>query len=325
MLSVLKIGGSVLRDGASYAATAAFLRNRLAEHPDERLVVIVSAQYGATDDLLAEARAIVGGAEASEGCPPSREALRRDSLRLEAPRAAACPAIAREATVRATAGGGESEEAPPSEVNNDALDLLWSTGELRSVARLALHLQRIGVAAIPFNVHQTGLVACPEPGRGVDPGSGTTVRPLRLLAALAASRIVIVPGFLGVRAGGTITSLGRGGSDLTAVLLATAVRADACELIKDVPGYFTADPHQDSRARQIHDLPIDEALRMADAGCDLVQRAALAAAAQAGLHLVIRSMDATAPVTRCHSRAPSRSEQYGVCHQDDSRRPAVRA
>src|SRR5438046_10395810 len=126
MLSVLKIGGSVLRDESSYAATAEFLCCRLAERPDERLVVIVSAQYGATDELLAEAEAI-----------------------------AAIP-------------------------NSDALNLLWSTGELRSVARLTLHLQRLGVSAIPFNVHQTGLVA--------DRMTGTTVRPLRLLAALAASR-----------------------------------------------------------------------------------------------------------------------------------------
>ncbi len=275
MLSVLKIGGSVLRDEASYAATAEFLRCRLAGRDDERLVVIVSAQYGATDELLAEAQAIA------------------------------------------------------TEPGHDALDLLWSTGELRSVARLTLHLQRIGVSAIPFNVHQTGLVASTEPGRGACPElsrgadriSGTTVRPLRLLAALAASRIVIVPGFLGVSAGGTITSLGRGGSDLTAVLLATAVRADACELIKDVPGYFTADPHRDAEARQLHDLPIDEALRMADLGCDLVQRAALAAAAQAGLHLVIRSMDAAAPVTHVHKR----STHNGIRHQDDSRRTAVGA
>jgi aspartate kinase len=265
MLSVLKVGGSVLRDDASYAATARFLKGRLDERADEKLVVIVSAQYGATDELLAEAEAITDGPAAQ------------------------------------------------------ALDLLWSTGELRSVARLALHLQRIDVIAIPFNVHQTGLVA--------DRVTGTTVRPLRLLAALAASRIVVVPGFLGVSAGGTITSLGRGGSDLTAVLLATAVRADACELIKDVPGYFTADPHHDVQARQIHDLPIDEALRMADAGCDLVQRAALAAAAHAGLHLVIRSLDAAAPVTHVHASISrqDRSRQYGVRHQDDSRRAAVRA
>lgn len=281
MLSVLKIGGSVLRDEASYAATAEFLRCRLIEQADERLVVIVSAQYGATDELLADASAI-----AAEPC-------------------------------------------------RDALDLLWSTGELKSVARLTLHLQRIGVGAIPFNVHQAGLVACSELSRGTGGGTGTTtVRPLRLLAALAASRVVIVPGFLGVSAGGTITSLGRGGSDLTAVLLATAVRADACELIKDVPGYFTADPHRDAGARQIHDLPIDEALRMADGGCDLVQRAALAAAAQAGLHLVIRSMDAAAPVTHVHSASRTfhrdssrkdRSTHHGVRHQDDSRRAAVRA
>ena len=259
MLSVLKIGGSVLRDDASYAATARFLQTRLAQHADEKLVVIVSAQHGQTDALLAEARAVA------------------------------------------------------AEPDGSALDLLWCTGELRSVALLSLHLQALGVAAVPFNVHQTGLVACP------DRIAGTTVRPLRLLAALASSRIVIVPGFLGVSPGGTITSLGRGGSDLTAVLLAAAVRADACELIKDVPGYFTADPHRDAGARPIHDLTIAEALAMADAGCDLVQRTALVAAAAARLHLVIRSMDAAAPVTHL------RSQHHGIRHQDDSRRAAVGA
>ena len=267
MLSVLKIGGSVLRDGASYAATARFLQTRLAEHATERLVVIVSAQHGQTDALLAEARGVAG------------------------------------------------------EPDGAALDLLWCTGELRSVALLSLHLQALGVPAVPFNVHQTGLVACPEQRRGASPDriSGTTVRPLRLLAALATSRIVIVPGFLGVSPGGTITSLGRGGSDLTAVLLAAAVRADACELIKDVPGYFTADPHRDAGARPIHDLSIAEALAMADAGCDLVQRAALVSAAAAGLHIVIRSMDAAAPVTHL------RSQHHGIRHEDDSRRAAVGA
>ena len=264
-LSVLKLGGSVLRDEASYAGAAKFLRDRLAAHSHEKLVVIVSAEYGTTDALLAEAEAIA------------------------------------------------------SEPSADALDLLWSTGELRSVALLVLHLQRLGTHAIPFNVHQTGLVACPEHGRGAERASGTTVRPLRLLAALGTARLVIVPGFLGVSAGGTITSLGRGGSDLTAVLLASAVRANRCELIKDVPGYFTADPHRDAQAQPIHDLSIDDALVMADEGCDLVQRAALVAAAHAGLHLVIRSMNAAAPVTHL------RSQHHGIRHQDDSRRAAVGA
>ena len=353
MLSVLKVGGSVLRDEASYAATATFLQGRLSSTPDERLVVIVSAQYGSTDALLAEAQRIVTGPGASEGRPPSRGALRRDSLRLEGSRAAARPAVARSKwsakagggesegappsgvhnrlrpqasggaeSPKATASaqrGGESEGAPPSEVNNDALDLLWSTGELRSVALLALHLQRLGVGAVPFNVHQTGLVA--------ERSIGTTVRPLRLLAALAASRIVIVPGFLGVSAGGTITSLGRGGSDLTAVLLAAAVRADRCELVKDVPGYFTADPHREPDAQPIRALSIEAALAMADTGCDLVQRAALVAAGHADLPLVIRSMDAAAPVTHVHASISrrDRSQHHGIRHEDDSRRAAVRA
>lgn len=271
-LSVLKLGGSVLRDDASYAAAARFLHDRLAENQDERLVVIVSAEYGTTDTLLAQAQRIVG----------------------------------------ATAQRGEETEgAQSSEVNNDALDLLWSTGELRSVALLTLHLQRIGTHATPFNVHQTGLVA--------ERATGTAVRPLRLLAALGTARIVIVPGFLGVSAGGTITSLGRGGSDLTAVLLAAAVRAHACELIKDVPGYFTADPHRNTHARPIQHLSFDKAIVMADAGCDLVQRAALVAASAASLPLVIRSMDAAAPVTHL------RSQHHGVLDQDDSRRAAVGA
>jgi aspartate kinase len=257
-LSVLKLGGSVLRDAASYAAAARFLYERLARTGDERLVVIVSAQYGTTDTLLSEAETIAGRA-----------------------------------------------------VHEAALDLLWSTGELRSVALLTLHLQRLGVDAVPFNVHQTGLIA--------ERASGTAVRPLRLLAALGTARIVIVPGFLGVSAGGTITSLGRGGSDLTAVLLAAGVRAQTCELIKDVPGYFTADPHRDADARPIQDLSFDAALAMADAGCDLVQRAALAAAAAADLQIVIRSMDAAAPVTHV------RSQHHGIRHEDDSRRAAVGA
>lgn len=261
VLSVLKLGGSVLRDDRSYAEAARFLQVRLALNQDERLVVIVSAEYGTTDTLLAEAQTIA---------------------------------------------------SDPSPL---ALDLLWSTGELRSVAILALHLQKIGVSAVPFNVHQTGL--------GADRATGTSVRPSRLIAALAHARVVIVPGFLGTSADGAITSLGRGGSDLTAVLLAAAIQADACELIKDVAGYYTADPHRDPAAKQILHLSAAEALRMADQGCDLVQRGALAAAAESGLHLVVRSMDADAPVT--HVYGNERTATNGIRDENDSRGTAVGA
>jgi aspartokinase len=193
-----------------------------------------------------------------------------------------------------------------------ALDLLWSTGELRSAALLALALQAVGIRAAAANVHQTGLV---RQSAGAGPAR---VNALRLHALLAAHDVLVVPGFLARGECDAIVSLGRGGSDLTAVLLAAAIHADACELIKDVPGYFTADPHRDAAAQPIHDLGIDEALRMADGGCDLVQRAALAAAANADLHLVIRSMDAAAPVSHVHSRS-----SHGGRHQDHSCRAAV--
>ncbi len=254
-LSVLKLGGSVLRDGRSYAEAARFLQTRLTLNQDERLVVIVSAPFGTTDCLQAEAQTITDA--------PARAAL----------------------------------------------DLLWSTGELRSVALLALHLQKIGVSSVPFNVHQTGLVA--------DASGDTSVRPERLLAALAHARVVIVPGFLGVSAGGAIASLGRGGSDLTAVLLASAIRADACELIKDVAGYYTGDPRHDPGARQIHELSIAAAIRMADAGCDLVQRAALVAASNAGLRIIVRSLDADAPVTSVYGN--ERIADHGIRDEDHPR------
>jgi len=263
MLSVLKIGGSVLRDDEGYRSAARYLRERLAARPDERLVVIVSARHGLTDELLDAAR---------------RAAVDPDPV---------------------------------------ALDLLWSTGEIASVAMLALNLQREHVRAIALNVHQTGL----HVGEGPLRAGVATVRPLRLLAASASAPVVIVPGFLGVSAGGGIASLGRGGSDLTAVLLAIALGADGCELVKDVAGYFTADPHVDPLAHHIHTLPIDRAIAMAAEGCDLVQAAALDAARDAVLPVTVRSLDPAAPVTYVQPR----SATDGICHEDDPRRAAVGA
>jgi aspartate kinase len=194
---------------------------------------------------------------------------------------------------------------------------LWSTGEVASVATLALHLQREQVRAVPFNVHQTGLQAGDGPSRaGV-----AAVRPLRLLAAIASAPVVVVPGFLAVGAGGTIASLGRGGSDLTAVLLAIALEADGCELVKDVAGYFTADPHVDPNAHHIRALTIDRAIAMAAEGCDLVQPAALDAARRASLPITVRCLDGSAPVTYVQPR----SAAHGVRHENDSRRAAVGA
>jgi cystathionine gamma-lyase len=165
-------------------------------------------------------------------------------------------------------------------------DLLWSTGELRSVALLALRLQALGVLATGVNVHQTGLL---EPDPGGTPGR-TICRPSRLLELLDTHDVVVAPGFLARGKGDSIVSLGRGGSDLTAVVLALGLNAMRCELVKDVPGYFSSDPNRDEHARHLPTIDYATALAMASDGCELVQQAALEAAGQHALPIVVRSM-----------------------------------
>jgi aspartokinase len=239
-LAVIKIGGSILTSAEAYRRAAIFVRNRHRASPEERLVVVVSAQVGATDALERSARRIAN---------------------------------------------------PP---NPAALDLLWSTGELRSVALLALHLEALGISAAALNIHEAGLQS-PD---GRDGEDRLLLNPTRLRRALAQHPVAIVPGFLAIDADGAVVSLGRGGSDLTAVLLAEGLRACRCELIKDVPGYFSGDPHRDSAARHLPHLTFEQALALADDGCDLVQRKAIEAAARCNLPLVIRSLDEAAPISR---------------------------
>ncbi len=172
-----------------------------------------------------------------------------------------------------------------------ALDLLWSTGELRSVARLALHLQAAGIRSAALDVRQTGLHIAAR-GLGV---ARAEFDPTSIRKALDGHRVVIVPGFLATDDSGAVVTLGRGGSDLTAVLLAAGLRASRCELIKDVPGYFADDPHLNAGAQHLPHLSFAQALAMAESGCDLVQRAALEAAERCDLPIVVRSLEESAP------------------------------
>ena len=179
-----------------------------------------------------------------------------------------------------------------------SLDLLWSIGEIRSVALLTLHLEALGVRAAALNVAETGL-------RIDDARLGQVALDTRRLhATLAEYQIAVVPGFLGTNPGGTLVTLGRGGSDLTAVLLAAGLCATRCELVKDVPGYFSADPRRDRAARHLPALTFAEALELADHGCDLVQRQAIEAAANSRLPLVVRSLTGSALITLVSEAVP---------------------
>jgi aspartate kinase len=185
-----------------------------------------------------------------------------------------------------------------------ALDLLWSTAELRSVALLTLHLEALKVSSVGLNVQETGLrFSAEHEGRPALMGH-------HLETVLSKHDVVIVPGFLATRPDGVIASVGRGGSDLSAVLLAIGLGASRCELVKDVPGYFEEDPRENARARHIPSLTFDDALQMANRGCELVQTRALLTAAEINLPLVIRSMDEEAPFSVISSR--SKRESGGI-------------
>jgi aspartate kinase len=244
-ITIVKLGGSILTGPPAYQRCAEWIRDRLSADPAQRLVVVVSAQYGETDALLATAKAIT----------PE-------------------PATA-------------------------TLDLLWSTGELRSVALLTLWLQRAGVRAVGLNVHECGVVS----PTGARDAATTQVKTLRLQYWLTRYPVVVVPGFLARAPFDSLVTLGRGGSDLTAVLLAAALKADACELIKDVPGYFSDDPHRVADARPLPALTYDQALALAAEGCDLVQTAAIEAAQRAATKLVVRSLADQAPRTTVSDHA----------------------
>ena len=248
---VIKLGGSILVSAKAYKRAAIFVRNRQRADPDECLVIVVSAQEGATNKLERAARKI-----------------------FREPHAA-------------------------------ALDLLWSTGEIRSAAILALELQALGVRALPLNIHQAGLELSDRGSEDAHFSDAVQFTPRRLYQALAKYQVAIIPGFFATNPDGAIASLGRGGSDLTAVLVAKGLEASRCELIKDVPGYFTSDPHLDASALPIPRLTFEQALEFADGGCELVQRSAIEAAARCGLPLVIRSLVETEPLSRIVSAEES--------------------
>ena len=188
-------------------------------------------------------------------------------------------------------------------VDDDARDLLWSTGELRSVALLTIALRATGLSATGLNVHQTGL----KVGDREASVEGLILNPLPLRGAIGRHDVVVVPGFLATCRQQVVT-LGRGGSDWSAVALAAALHASRCELIKDVPGYFTADPRTVTDAALIEALDYTTALEMADNGCPLVQRQAIEHARRAQLPLVVRSFDSLG--TRVDDRRHKTSEVF---------------
>jgi len=164
-------------------------------------------------------------------------------------------------------------------------DVLVATGEQVSAALLAIRLQALGHPTVSFLAHQLKLATDSRHGNA----RIRSVEADRLTAALADGNIAVVAGYQGVDAKGDITTLGRGASDLTAVALAAALKADACEIYTDVEGVFTADPNICPHARKLGRVSYDEMMEMAGLGAKVLQLRSVELARRYNVPLVVRS------------------------------------
>lgn len=147
------------------------------------------------------------------------------------------------------------------------MDVMIATGEQVTIALLAIALNKIGVPAVSFTGAQVPIVTDSAHGKA----RILSIDETKITAQLNAGKVVIVAGFQGVDEQGNITTLGRGGSDTTAVALAAALKADECQIYTDVDGVYTTDPRVVSRAQRLERITFEEMLEMASLGSKILQ------------------------------------------------------
>ncbi|HJV44428.1 MAG TPA: aspartate kinase [Bacillota bacterium] len=165
------------------------------------------------------------------------------------------------------------------------MDMLLTTGEQVSISLLSIALQQKGYRAVSLTGWQAGIVTEPVHNKA-------RIRKIdsnKVSKYLKEDNIVIVAGFQGVTEGGQITTLGRGGSDTTAVALAASLQAELCEIYTDVSGVFTADPRIASRARKLNSISYDEMLELANLGAGVLHPRAVECAKRYNVKLTVRS------------------------------------
>ena len=174
-------------------------------------------------------------------------------------------------------------------INPDAkkreLDMLLTTGEQVSVSLMAMAMQSLDVPAVSLNAFQVRMHSTSRYGNA----RFKRVETERILHELDSRKIVIVTGFQGVNKYDDITTLGRGGSDTTAVALAAALHADKCEIYTDVDGVYTADPRVVKNARKIDEITYDEMLELASLGAKVLHNRSVEMAKKYNVELVVRS------------------------------------
>src|SRR3954447_1305016 len=173
------------------------------------------------------------------------------------------------------------------------MDMLLTSGERISMALLSMAVEDLGQAAVSFTGSQAGILTDTDHGKA----KIIEVRGDRIREALAEGKVAIVAGFQGVSTTRDITTLGRGGSDTTAVALAAALGADACEIYTDVEGVYTADPRIVPTARKLARISFDEMLEMAATGGGVLALRSVEFARNHHVQVHVRSSFTWAPGT----------------------------
>jgi aspartate kinase len=165
------------------------------------------------------------------------------------------------------------------------MDMLLATGEQQTIALTAIALHALNVPAVSMTGAQAGIVT-----DGVHTKAKIhNITPKQVHEALNAGNVVIVAGFQGETKDGQITTLGRGGSDLTAIALAAAVKADLCQIYTDVDGVYTADPRIVPGAQKLQEISYDEMLELASLGAKVMQSRSVEFAKKFGVVFEVRS------------------------------------
>lgn len=165
------------------------------------------------------------------------------------------------------------------------MDMLLSTGEQQSVALMAMALTQMGLPAVSLNAYQVGMITTSAYGHA----RLKKIKPDRLRRELERKNIVLVTGFQGMNRFDDITTLGRGGSDTTAVAIAGALNADLCEIYTDVEGVYTADPRIVKNAKKLKEISYDEMLELASLGAKVLHNRSVELAKKYNVDLVVRS------------------------------------
>jgi aspartate kinase len=201
------------------------------------------------------------------------------------------------------------------------MDMLLNTGEQMSIALMAMAIEKLGFPVVSLTGWQVGMETTAAYGVArIKRVSGT-----RIQEELDQNKIVLVAGFQGINKYGDVTTLGRGGSDTTAVALAVALKADLCQIYTDVDGVYTADPRKVPGARKIDEITFDEMLELASLGAQVLHNRSVEMAKRYNMNIEVLSSFTGAPGTIVKEAVKKVEKTYisGVAQDKDIARLAL--